>query len=73
MTVLAGFLVGFLAGRLTWLVLRPVFAGPMFLRQNYRGHSLPTAVGLVLAVAVLLVESVRVVAAAATGGTTALT
>jgi UDP-N-acetylmuramyl pentapeptide phosphotransferase/UDP-N-acetylglucosamine-1-phosphate transferase len=66
-TVALGTIVGFLAGRLVWLLLRPVFAGEVFRRENYRGHGLPTAVGLVLAVAVLVVEAVRVVAAAAAG------
>lgn len=67
MTVLLGVVVGFLATRLVWLLLRPVFGGEVFRRENYRGHGLPTAVGLVLAVAVLSVEAVRVVIAAATG------
>ena len=67
MTVLVAVVVGFLATRLTWLLLRPVFGGEVFRRENYRGHALPTAVGLVLAVAVLSVEAVRVVLAAATG------
>jgi len=66
-TVLLGVVVGFLATRLVWLLLRPVFAGAVFRRENYRGHGLPTAVGLVLAVAVLSVEGVRVVVAAAAG------
>ena len=65
MTVLLAVVVGFLATRLVWLLLRPVFGGDVFRRENYRGHGLPTAVGLVLAVAVLSVEAVRVVAAAA--------
>lgn len=67
MSVLLGVVVGFLAGRLVWLLLRPVFGGDVFRRENYRGHSLPTAVGLVLAVAVLSVEGVRVLLGAATG------
>ena len=67
MTVLLGLVVGFLATRLVWLLLRPVFGGDVFRRENYRGHGLPTAVGLVLSVAVLAVEGVRVVLAAATG------
>ena len=67
MTVLLAGLVGFLATRLVWLLLRPVFGGEVFRRENYRGHGLPTAVGLVLAVAVLAVEAVRVVLAAGTG------
>lgn len=67
MTVLLGIVVGFLAARLVWLLLRPVFGGAVFRRENYRGHALPTAVGLVLAVATLFVEGARVVAASAAG------
>ena len=67
MNVVVALTVGFLASRLAWLLLRPVFAGAVFRRENYRGHGLPTAVGLVLAVAVLAVEGVRVVVGAATG------
>ena len=67
MTVVVAVVVGFLATRLVWLLLRPVFGGDVFRRENYRGHGLPTAVGLVLAVAVLVVEAARVVAAAAMG------
>lgn len=67
MTVLVGLVVGFLAARLVWLLLRPVFGGDVFRRENYRGHALPTAVGLVLAVATLFVEGARVVAASAAG------
>ena len=67
MTVLMGLVVGFLAARLVWLLLRPVFGGAVFRRENYRGHALPTAVGLVLAVATLFVEGARVVAASAAG------
>jgi UDP-N-acetylmuramyl pentapeptide phosphotransferase/UDP-N-acetylglucosamine-1-phosphate transferase len=66
-TVLIAFVVGFLAARLVWLLLRPVFGGDVFRRENYRGHALPTATGLVLAVATLFVEGARVVAASAAG------
>jgi UDP-N-acetylmuramyl pentapeptide phosphotransferase/UDP-N-acetylglucosamine-1-phosphate transferase len=66
-SILLGAVVGFLAARLVWLLLRPVFTNDVFRRENYRGHALPTAAGLVLAVAVLSVEAARVVAAAVTG------
>ena len=58
MTVLVGFLAGWAAGLGGWLMLRPTFAAPIFTRQNHRGWSLPTAVGLVLALAVLVSETV---------------
>ena len=64
MSVLIAAVVGFLAARLVWLAMRPVFDGEVFRRLNYRGHALPTAAGLVLGVAVLAVEAARVVTAA---------
>jgi UDP-N-acetylmuramyl pentapeptide phosphotransferase/UDP-N-acetylglucosamine-1-phosphate transferase len=66
-TVLLALLVGFLAGRMVWLLLRPLLRAPVFARDNYRGHALPTAAGLVLAVAVMGAEAVRVVAGSAAG------
>lgn len=65
MTVLAALVAGFLAARLLWLLLRPSLNSEFFLRENYRGHVLPTAVGLVLPVSVVLVEAGRVLAGAA--------
>lgn len=53
--------VGYLAARLTWLAARPVFAVPALARQNYRGRSLPTAAGIVLPLAAVLVEGGRAV------------
>lgn len=64
MVVSLALLVGFLASRLGWLLLRPVLAQPVFARENYRGHMLPTAAGLVLVVALLTVEATRLIAAA---------
>jgi UDP-N-acetylmuramyl pentapeptide phosphotransferase/UDP-N-acetylglucosamine-1-phosphate transferase len=59
MTVFVAAVVGFLAGRLVWLLLRPTFAVEFVLRQNYRGHVLPTAAGVVLPLALLAVEAGR--------------
>jgi UDP-N-acetylmuramyl pentapeptide phosphotransferase/UDP-N-acetylglucosamine-1-phosphate transferase len=56
---------GFLAGRLGWLLLRPAFAHPSVQRENYRGHVLPTAAGLVLPFALVVVEAGRTIAGAA--------
>lgn len=72
MTVGLGVIVGFLASRLSWLALRPVFSSALFERRNYRDHALPTAVGLVVAIAVVVVEAGRVVVAAALGQERAL-
>lgn len=62
-TLLAS-LGGMAAGGLTWLAARPLFADPRLARPNWRGRSVPTAAGLVVALAVLAVESVRALAAA---------
>ena len=62
--VLAGLVVGFLVARLVWLAARPLFASPALARPNYRGHLLPTAAGVVLPVAALLVEAGRAVTGA---------
>jgi UDP-GlcNAc:undecaprenyl-phosphate GlcNAc-1-phosphate transferase len=56
-TVLVGFLAGCATGFVGWLMLRPTFSAPIFARQNHRGQSLPTAVGLVLPLAVLATET----------------
>ena len=61
-SLLAAVVVGYLAARLTWLAARPVFALPALARRNYRGRVLPTATGIVLPLAALLVEGGRAVA-----------
>ena len=60
-SLLAAVLVGYLAARLTWLAVRPVFALPALARPNYRGRTLPTATGIVLPLAAVLVEGGRAV------------
>lgn len=64
MNILAALVVGYLGARLTWLAARPLFALPALARHNYRGRSLPTAAGVVLPLAALLVEGGRAVAGA---------
>ena len=59
MIVMLAIIVGFLAGRLTWLGLRHSFAQPVFERENFRGVMVPTACGLVIVIAVLTVEGLR--------------
>lgn len=44
-----------------WHALRPTFGEPLFERENYRGHRLPTGVGIVLALTALVVEAVLTV------------
>ena len=62
-SVLAALVVGYLAARLTWLAARPLFALPALARHNFRGRSLPTAAGIVLPLAAVLVEGGRAVVA----------
>lgn len=67
MTVAVAALAGFLCGRLLWLLVRPTFlSAPMVQRENYRGHVLPTAAGIVLPVAVVVVEGARSLGSAIT-------
>lgn len=61
MTVLVATVVGFLAGRLMWLLLRPVLSAAIFLRANYRGVEVPVGAGIVVAVAAGAVAGVRTV------------
>lgn len=65
MTVLLGVATGFLAARLLWVAAGGLFAGPALERQNFRGSTVPTGVGILLALAVLVVEGGRTLAAAA--------
>jgi UDP-N-acetylmuramyl pentapeptide phosphotransferase/UDP-N-acetylglucosamine-1-phosphate transferase len=60
--VVLAFVVGLLAGRLAWVGLRGTFAQPLFERENVRGLPVPTACGLIVVVAALTVEAVRVIA-----------
>jgi UDP-N-acetylmuramyl pentapeptide phosphotransferase/UDP-N-acetylglucosamine-1-phosphate transferase len=57
MSVLVHLLIGVAFGAVGWLVLQPMFAAPVFTRQNYRGVALPTAVGLVIVLAVVVVTA----------------
>lgn len=50
-----GLVTGVVAGSVLLVGLRGVLAGPVFERENHRGHRLPTAGGLVVALATLAV------------------
>ncbi|HEU5447993.1 MAG TPA: hypothetical protein VFW57_03185 [Acidimicrobiia bacterium] len=65
MTVVLGVAVGFLAAQLIWKMSAGLFASVVLQRPNYRSHYLPTGVGIVLALAVAVVEGGRALAAAA--------
>ena len=64
MTLLLGAAAGYLVARLVFMLLRPTLASPLLVRRNFRDHDVPTAVGVVVALAVLVVEGGRVVAGA---------
>jgi UDP-GlcNAc:undecaprenyl-phosphate GlcNAc-1-phosphate transferase len=55
MRVVLAFLAGLGAGGLFLVLLQPVLASPALQRENYRGHRLPTAGGLVALVATVVV------------------
>jgi UDP-GlcNAc:undecaprenyl-phosphate GlcNAc-1-phosphate transferase len=59
MTVVAAFLAGAVATLLLVRTADVVLAQPVLDRENYRGHHLPTAVGLVLVAAVIAVDGGR--------------
>ena len=55
------FVAGAVASAALWRASGPTFAEPLFARENHRGVRLPTGVGVVIALAVLAVESVTTV------------
>jgi UDP-GlcNAc:undecaprenyl-phosphate/decaprenyl-phosphate GlcNAc-1-phosphate transferase len=61
-------LVGFLAGRLIWVLVRPALTTTITMRENWRGREVVTAAGLVVPVAALVVEAGRAVAGAIGAG-----
>jgi hypothetical protein len=66
--VLVSVVIGFLAGRLLWVLLRPTMEQPLFVRPNYRGVEVVVAAGLVLPLTAFVVEAGRAVAGAAGWG-----
>lgn len=65
MIVVAALVAGVALGLVLWAMARPAFGAPVFERENYRGHRLPTAAGVVVALAVLAVDAAVSVAVAA--------
>jgi len=63
MTVVLGLVTGFLAARLLWVTSAGLFGSVVLQRPNHRGRYLPTGVGVLLAMAVALVEGGRALAA----------
>jgi hypothetical protein len=65
MIVAAAFAAGVLVAAGLWVLMAPAFGGEVFARENYRGHVLPTAVGVITALAVLAVDALVTLAVAA--------
>ena len=65
MTLALAAAAGYLAARLVWMLLRPTFTRPPLLGENWRGQAVPMATGLVVPLALVVVEAGRVVAGAA--------
>jgi UDP-GlcNAc:undecaprenyl-phosphate/decaprenyl-phosphate GlcNAc-1-phosphate transferase len=64
--VVAGaFVVGLLAAAGLWVLSAAAFGGAVFRRENFRGRSLPTAVGIIVALVVLATDAVVALIAAA--------
>jgi UDP-N-acetylmuramyl pentapeptide phosphotransferase/UDP-N-acetylglucosamine-1-phosphate transferase len=59
MTVVLALVAGLVATLLLERTSRPTFAQPVLDRENYRGHHLPTAAGLLLVAAVIAVDGAR--------------
>lgn len=49
MAVVVAFVAGVVAAAGSWVLASSAFAGPVFERQNFRGRTLPTAAGVLLA------------------------
>ena len=73
MSVALALAVGFLAARLVRLLAAGFLASLVLQRPNYREHYLPTGAGVLVAVAVVLIEGGRALAAAAGVGDAGLT
>lgn len=65
MSVVIGLATGFLAARLLWAAVAGLFGSVVLQRPNHRGRYVPTGAGMVVALAVLVVEGGRVLAAGA--------
>src|SRR5690606_24723807 len=63
--VVVSFVAGALAGAGAWALTVDAFGVPAFERENYRGHTLPTAVGVLLALVALVGGALVALAVAA--------
>lgn len=58
-TIVVALAVGLLAVRFLRLALAHVLENPVLIRPNYRGHRIPTAAGILIPLAILLVDTGR--------------
>lgn len=65
MSVLVALATGFVAAQLLWAAVAGLFGAVVLQRPNFRGRFVPSGVGIVLALAVAVVEGGRVVCGAA--------
>jgi UDP-GlcNAc:undecaprenyl-phosphate GlcNAc-1-phosphate transferase len=65
MIVAAAFVAGALVAAGLWVLAAPAFGAEVFRRENFRGRSLPTAAGVLVALAALVVDALVTVATAA--------
>jgi len=63
--VAVGFVVGFALAAGLWVLTAPAFGAEVFERENFRGRPLPTAVGVLVALAALAADAALAVADAA--------
>ncbi|HEX8804306.1 MAG TPA: hypothetical protein VF743_08930, partial [Acidimicrobiales bacterium] len=63
--VVVAFVVGLVAAAALWALTAPSFGAEVFARENFRGRTLPTAAGVLLALVALLADAALVVADAA--------
>jgi hypothetical protein len=64
MIVLAALVVALVSSAGLWVMLRDLFNRPLFLRENYRGVTVPTGAGIIVAVSVLFAQAALAVGSA---------
>jgi hypothetical protein len=64
-TVVLAFLAGAVLAAGLWVLMAPAFGAAVFARENFRGRTLPTAVGVLIALVVLAVDAVVTLVVAA--------
>jgi UDP-N-acetylmuramyl pentapeptide phosphotransferase/UDP-N-acetylglucosamine-1-phosphate transferase len=63
--VVGGFVIGLLGAAVVWVLSAGAFRGAVFERENFRGRTVPTAAGVIVALVVLATDAVVAVVVAA--------